>query len=171
MENTFNVPIIPENDEERLARLYSYGIKDTYEESGTFKHIVSMAAHIFKVPIALVSIVDEEQVIFVGNVGMEDTGQVSRGISLCSLAVLKEEVTVFENAREEACLLANPLVVGDFGLQFYAAAPLQSPDGFRLGAVCIIDKNPRTFSEAEQDLLKGLATAVMDELEERQRLR
>ena len=168
MENTFNKPIIPKNDEERLAKLYSYGIDQVYEKAGTFKHIVSMAASIFKVPIALVSFVDEEQVIFAGNFGMEDTRKVSRGVSLCSLAILHEEVTVFENAREEACLLANPLVAGDFGLQFYAAAPLQTPDGFRLGAVCIADKTPRSFSVAEREFLKGLAAAVMDELEEGQ---
>ena len=167
MENTFGVPIIPEDDEERLARLYSYGLVESYEEAGSFKHIASMAAHIFKVPIALVSFVEEEHVTFVANVGMEDTRQVSRGVSLCSLSVLREEVTVFENAREEACLLANPLVVGDFGLQFYAAAPLKTHDGYSLGSVCIVDKKPRKFSEAEQELLKGLAAAVMEEMEER----
>lgn len=167
MENTFGIPIIPENDEERLLSLYSYGVVGSYEESGSFKHIASMATHIFKVPIALVSFVEEEKVVFVGNVGMEDTRQVSRGVSLCSLSILREEVTVFENAREEACLLANPLVLGEFGLQFYAAAPLKSHDGYSLGSVCIVDKKPRKFAEAEQELLQGLATAVMEELEER----
>ncbi|WP_017731559.1 GAF domain-containing protein [Nafulsella turpanensis] len=167
MENSFGRPIIPENETERLTRLYSYGLTDTYEELGSFKHIASMAAHIFRTPIALVSFVDEKQVIFKANVGMEGTRQVSRGISLCSLSILQEEVTVFENAREEACLLANPLVTGDFGLQFYAAAPLQTPDGYRIGSVCIVDKKPRKFSDAEQELLQGLASAVMEELEEK----
>lgn len=167
MENSFGLPIIPDDEEERLAKLYSYGIVETYEETGSFKHIASMASHIFKAPVALVSFVEEEQVTFVANVGMEDTRRVSRGISLCSLSILREEVTVFENAGEEACLLSNPLVAGDFGLRFYAAAPLQTADGYRIGSVCIVDKKPRKFSAAEQELLQGLATAVMDELEER----
>lgn len=166
MENTFGIPIIPPDDEERLAKLYQYTIADQFEQQGTFRHVAAMAAAIFRVPIALVSLVDREHVLFKGNVGMEDVHVVSRGASLCSLAVLSDEVTVFENARLEPCLLSNPLVRGDFGLKFYAGAPLKTPDGYKIGTVCIVDKKPRKFSETELKLLESLAAAVMDELEE-----
>lgn len=167
MENTFGIPIIPANDEERLSKLYSYNVLEKYDGDGIFKHVATMAAKIFKVPIALVSLVDKEHVIFKGNVGMEGTDVVSRGASLCSLAVLQDEVTVFEDAALEPCLLANPLVAGDFGLKFYAGAPLTTPDGYNIGIVCIVDKKVRTFSKADQELLQGLATEVMVELDER----
>jgi GAF domain-containing protein len=168
MENTFGMQIIPPNEEERLAKLHCFNILNDYDETGTFKHIAAMAAHIFKVPIALVSFVDKEQVFFKGNIGMEGTDSVSRGESLCSLAILKEEATVFENAKEEPCLIANPMVAGSFGLQFYAGAPLKTSDGFNIGTVCILDKKPRKLSGTEQYLLENLASAVMDELEEKQ---
>ncbi|WP_224997833.1 GAF domain-containing protein [Cesiribacter sp. SM1] len=168
MENTFGIPIIPDNDRERLEKLYSYNVIDRYDEDGIFKHVAAMAAKIFKVPIALVSLVDKEHVIFKGNVGMEGTDIVSRGASLCSLAVLNDGVTVFENAKEEPCLLSNPLVAGDFGLKFYAGAPIRTPDGFNIGTVCVVDKKVREFTEEDQRLLEGLATAVMTELEDRQ---
>lgn len=167
MENTFGIPIIPDNDEERLAKLYSYDLLDKYAEEGNFKHVAAMAANIFKVPIALVSLVDRAHVIFKGNIGMEGTDVVDRGASLCSLAVLQNEVTVFEDAKNEPCLLSNPLVAGDFGLKFYAGAPLITPDGFNIGTVCIVDKKERTFSADDQLLLQGLASAVMQELEDR----
>ena len=164
MNNTFGIDIIPENEVDRLNKLYNYQILDA-ETEGTFKHIAALAAHIFKVPIALVSFVDAATVWFKGNVGMEGIEGADRGISLCSLSILREEITVFRNTLEEKCLVANPLVAGEFGLRFYAAAPLRTHDGFNLGSVCIVDKVPREFSLEDQVTLEYMAKLVMDELE------
>ncbi|WP_162056481.1 GAF domain-containing protein [Pontibacter pamirensis] len=165
MDNTFGIPIIPDNEDERLAKLRSLNVLDTYEENGTFKHIAAIASRMFNVPIALVNFVDKDYVVTKARVGVGVSNEVSRGVSLCSLAVLRTDVTVFENAREEPCLLANPMVTGHFGLQFYAAAPLTTSDGFNIGAICVIDMEPRKFSESDQKMLEGLATIVMDEIE------
>ncbi|QMU30412.1 GAF domain-containing protein [Adhaeribacter radiodurans] len=164
MKNTFGIPIIPCNDRERVKKLHEYNILDTHSE-GSFKHITSLAAHIFKVPIALISFVDSERVWFKANEGMEEVTEIDRGISLCSLSILNDDLTVFTDTLEEPCLLANPLVAGSFGLRFYAAAPLQTADGYNLGSVCIVDKEPRKFTYADQDMLTHLAELVMKELE------
>lgn len=161
MENTFNIPMISENEEERLQTLYRYDILG----EASFKYIASMAAHVFKVPIALVSFVDREFVVFNGNVGLEGTDQMSRGISLCSLAILKKGVTVFEDTRDEPCLVDNPLVAGHTGLRFYAAATLTTPEGLNIGTVCIIDKERRTFSKGDEEILENIASIVMEDLE------
>ena len=166
MKNTFEAQIIPANEKERLAKLYSCNIIKIYEQSGTFKHIARMVAHIFKVQIAIVNFVDEKSVITEASVGTESGVRVPREISLCSLAILQDEVTVFENAKEEPCLLSNPMVHGDFGLQFYAGAPLITADGFKIGVIAIVDKTPRKFSKDEEQILKDLAAIVMEELEE-----
>lgn len=167
MENSFGKPIIPENEEQRLAKLRSLNILDTYEENGTFKHIAAVASRMFDVPIALVNFVVKDYVVTKAGVGMGSTKEVSRDVSLCSLAVLRKDVTVFENTLKEPCLLANPLVTGEFGLRFYAAAPLTTPDGYNIGAVCIVDKKPRKFSASDQKMLETLASAVMDEIEKK----
>jgi GAF domain-containing protein len=169
MDNTFGRPIIPDNEEQRLAKLRSLHILDTHEENGTFKHIAAMAARMFDVPIALVNFVERDYVVTKARVGLEGETEVSRGVSLCSLAVLRSDVTVFENAQQEPCLLANPLVIGEFGLRFYAAAPLTTFDGFRIGAVCLVDKEPREFSASDQKTLESLAAIVMDEIEKADR--
>jgi GAF domain-containing protein len=98
---------------------------------------------------------------------MEDTLEVPRGTSLCSLAVLEEEPTIFEDALKEPCLLANPLVAGSFGLRFYAGAPITTPDGFHIGTVCVVDKKPRSFSEEDKKLLIQFADNAMSLLEQR----
>jgi GAF domain-containing protein len=165
MDNTFGISIIPDNEHERLKKLHSLHVLDNYEENGTFKHIAAMASRMFEVPIALVNFVDKDYVITKAQVGMEEVSDVSRGISLCSLAILRTDVTVFENAQDQPCLLANPMVVGEFGLQFYAAAPLITEDGYTIGAVCIIDKAPRKFSASDQKILASLAAIVMNDVE------
>lgn len=168
MNNTFGKPIIPDNDEDRLKALQSYNILHSVPE-GFFNKLAQIIAKTFNTPIALISLVDKEQVFFKANVGMEGTTYVDRGVSLCSLAILNNEPTVFETAAEEPCLLANPLVAGEFGLRFYAGAPITTFDGFNIGTVCIVDKQPRTFSEEDEELLKQFATAAMNAIVERKK--
>ena len=61
--------------------------------------------------------------------------------------------------------LANPLVAGEFGLQFYAGVPLRTPDGYNLGTFCILDREPREFSAEDTRALQDLAAIVMNDLE------
>jgi PAS domain S-box-containing protein len=164
MENTFGKNIIPENDQLRIEALKRYKILDTPPENA-FDNVARLATQIFNVPISLISLVDEEQVYFKANIGMGRAKSTSRGVSLCSLAVLQTEVTVFENAPDEPCLLTNPNVAGAFGLKFYAGAPLITHDGFMIGTLCIIDQTPRVFSTADREIMQSLAKIVMYEIE------
>lgn len=164
MDNTFGINIIPGNEVGRQKALERYQILGSPPEN-SFNHVARLTAQIFKVPISLVSLVGAEQVFFKANFGMGNAKSSSRGQSLCSLAVLQPGVTVFEDARKEPCLLANPLVAGNFGLQFYAGAPLTTHDGYAIGTLCIIDKAVRKFSDQDRQVLEGLAKIVMDEIE------
>ncbi|MDB5264074.1 MAG: serine/threonine protein kinase, partial [Adhaeribacter sp.] len=97
MENTFGVPIIPDNEAARITRLKELNILDTPAEK-SFDNVAAIAAQMFNVPIALVSFVDSHRVWFKANVGMEEVQEVGRGVSLCSLVVLNEELIVYKNA-------------------------------------------------------------------------
>ncbi|WP_207497219.1 PAS domain-containing protein [Aridibaculum aurantiacum] len=164
MLNTFTIDIVPGNDEQRLDALYRYKILDAPSEE-SFNNLTQIIADVFDVPIALISLVDKERVVFKGNVGMPGVKNVDRGLSLCSLAVLSDGPTIINNTLEDPCLLMNPLVHGDFGLRFYAGAPLVTPDGFNIGTVCIVDKKPRNFTDREQERLQRFASTVMHEIE------
>ncbi len=164
IENTFGMNIIPENESERLVALKRYRIMDSPSES-SFDNIANLCTQIFNVPISLVSLVDADRVFFKANIGMGKAKETDRGKSLCSLAVLHPEITVFEDALKEPCLIANPNVAGNFGLRFYAGAPLITHDGFLIGTLCIIDKKPRKLSEQEGKILSGMALAIMDQIE------
>jgi GAF domain-containing protein len=163
MLNTFGKDIIPHNDTERLKALQYYDIigdlKDSY-----FHNLGSIVAQTFDTPIALISFVEKEKVSFKVNVGMEGTNEVDRGISLCSLAILDNDPTIFSDATKEPCLINNPLVAGEFGLKFYAGAPITTPDGYNIGTLCIVDFEPREFSEKETEILVDFAKVAMQEI-------
>jgi signal transduction histidine kinase/GAF domain-containing protein len=164
IENTFGINILPENETARLEALQRYRITDTPSED-SFDGIARLATQIFNVPISLLSLVDAESVFFKANIGMGKAKEANRGKSLCALAVLDHEVTVFEDALKEPCLMANPNVIGDFGLRFYAGAPLITHDGFLIGTLCIIDQKTRDFSQSDRKILEGLAATAMEQIE------
>ena len=150
-------------ESERLQALMRYDILDTPAD-GSFDRVTKMAAKIFKVPIALITLVDEDRIWFKSKYGL-DVEQIGKDPGLCSSAILSDDVYLIEDAKNDLRCLNNPLVRGEFGLQFYAAAPLITQDGYRLGNLCIIDKEKRSLTEEQQEILEMMAGIVMDELE------
>ena len=147
----------------RLQVLKRYNILDTPED-GSMNRLAGLAAKVFNMPIALISLVDEDRIWFKSRHGL-DAAQIDRGGGLCDSAILSEEVYIVEDARRDPRTLANPLVAGEFGLQFYAAAPLQTHDGYKLGTFCLIDQKQRYLTEAQKLILQDMAAIAMDEIE------
>ena len=158
-------PGAPESSDEegRMTAVRRYDLLDTPPD-GAFDRITALAARIFQVPIALVSVVDYDRIWFKSRHGLT-VEQIDRDAGLCASAILQSEPWVVTDARSDTRALANPLVAGEMGLQFYAGVPLTSRDGHNLGALCLIDFVPREFSPAEQATLTDLAAMVMSELE------
>ncbi len=159
----------PANEAKRMEALKRYNILDTPPD-GSFDRITKLAATIFDVPIAIISLVDTERIWFKSAYGLT-VNQIDRVPGLCASAILSSDVYVIGDAGNDPRSLANPLVAGEFGLRFYAAAPLQTEGQYNLGTLCIIDKTQRTLTDKEQKILKELADIVMDEMELRLSLR
>jgi GAF domain-containing protein len=153
-----------ETEQARMAAVRRYDILDTPPD-GAFDRIATLAADIFDVPIALVTIVDEDRIWFKAKHGLSEVNEISREPGLCASAVLDAATYIVEDARQDPRTLANSLVCGQFGLRFYAAAPLRTADGHRLGTLCVIDKEPRMFSPRQARVLDQLANVVVDEME------
>ncbi len=147
----------------RLAALHRYDLLDTPPDQ-SFDRLTALAARIFDVPISIVSLVDHDRIWFKSHHGL-DVEEIGREPGLCASAILHGEPWVVEDARSDPRSLANPLVAGEFGLQFYAGAPLVTRDGHRLGTICVIDREPRTVTPEEEQTLADLAEIVVDEME------
>lgn len=147
----------------RQEALRHYDILDTPPD-GAFDRIALLAATFFKAPIALVTLVDEDRIWFKSKYGI-DAQEIPRCPGLCASAILADTAYVIKNARIDPRTLSNPLVVGEMGLQFYAAHPLLTHDGYRLGTINIIDFEPREFSPEDETMLKHFAGLVMDQME------
>jgi hypothetical protein len=151
------------DEEGRMNAVRRYDLLDTPPD-GAFDRITALAARIFNVPIALVTVVDHDRIWFKSRHGLP-VEQIDRDPGLCASAILQHEPWVVMDARVDPRTLANPLVAGEMGLQFYAGAQLRTRDGYNLGTMCVIDVKPREFTVGETATLHDLAAMVMSELE------
>lgn len=162
--------LIPANDVQRLQALAPYQLLGNAPDA-VFDEVVRLIAKLFRVPIALVSLVEEHNVWFKANFGLAGAERVARDESMCSVAILQEETTVFGDLLQEPCQLTKSSIVEALQLRFYAGHPLRTATGEAIGALCLIDRRPRVLSEAEQARLPQFATLIMQMLDLRLALR
>ncbi|MDT8838742.1 sensor domain-containing diguanylate cyclase [Paraburkholderia fungorum] len=153
---------IPNNEPARLATLRALRLLDTPSEE-RFDRLTRVARRLFKAPIALVSLIDENRQWFKSCIGL-NVAETSRDISFCGHAILHDDVLVIPDARNDARFYDNPLVTGAPGIRFYAGQPLTAPNGSKLGTLCVIDTHPREFGSEERGLLRDLAQIVEREI-------
>jgi PAS domain S-box-containing protein len=155
---------VPANEAERLAALYRYQILDTPPEAA-FDRITALAARLFDMPVALVSLIDESRAWFKSCIGFS-IHEIPREGAFCGFAILMDDPLIVLDTRQDDRFACTPLVQGEPGVQFYAGAPLLTEDGFNLGTLCLVDLKPHDlFSAAQQATLVDLAAMVVDELE------
>jgi formate hydrogenlyase transcriptional activator len=155
-------PALPENEAERLNALRRYQILDTPPEPA-FDRIAEMAANFFHVPMAGLSLVDEDRVWFKSRLGIE-ASQTARDAGLCSTAMLSQGVFHLRDAADDERATAHSLV-HDLGIRFYAGAPLRTEQGLNLGTVWVIDQKPRELASGEAEMLRALAALAMNQME------
>jgi len=154
---------IPADDKERLAALRALLILDTPPEE-RFDKIVQFAATEFDMPIALLSLIDENRQWFKAIVGL-DVCETGRDISFCGHAILQPDIFVIPDARADERFADNPIVTGEPYVIFYAGAPLQLASGFTVGTLCLIDRKPRQLDATELAILTTLRDLLLEEME------
>lgn len=123
---------------------------------------VRLTARLFDMPVALISLVEEAEVAFKASYGMDVPARVSRQESMCSVAILHEETSVFEDLKTQPCELVEPMLVEKMNMRFYAGHPLQTPEKANIGTLCVIGREIGFFSTEDRLLLKELADVVAD---------
>ena len=153
---------MPSNEAERLEAVRALDILGTAPEEH-FDAVCRNAQVMFGLPVALVSLVDEERQWFKARCGFDADGT-PRGAAFCTYTILSDEVLVIEDALQDVRVCESPLVTGRHGIRFYAGAPLIVRPGIRLGSLCVLDTKPRTFSPEQRQQLRDLARMVVAHL-------
>lgn len=160
-----SVHVSPEEDR-RLAAVRRYEILGTPPDRA-FDRVAALAARLLGMPAASVTIVGEDRIWFKAAYGLDGVREIGRDRGLCASAVCSDNTLVIPDILRDPVAAAHPLAAGPFGMRFYAAAPIITSDGYRLGTVNVLDIRPRTITDADATTLAELAAVVMDELEMR----
>jgi excisionase family DNA binding protein len=156
---------VPPNEAARLAALHATGLVDTPPED-VFDRLTRLAAQVTDCPMALITLLTSERQWFKARTGLS-TPETARESAFCSHAILQAGPFMVEDARRDPRFEANPLVTGEPHIRFYGAFPLLNADGLPLGALCVLDREPRRLRDKEIKALGELAAIASDEIKRR----
>ncbi len=159
---------LPADEGERLRLLHALDLLDSPPEPA-FDRITRLLARVLDVPIALVSLVDEQRQWFKSRVGLE-VSETPREYAFCAHTILKASPLVVADASQDPRFRDNPLVTGEPNIRFYAGVPIRSSAGLALGTLCVIDDKPRMLSQEELDTLCDLGDLASKEVKLRETL-
>jgi two-component sensor histidine kinase len=153
-----------DDDPRRLAAIHAYDILDGLPFD-SFDHITEMAADIFDAPIAAVRVADTDRVWCKppSIIGGDASAQSPNFSGFTRSAIEGWRL----NGKKSARSLTMPLVAVELGLRFYVSAPLTTREGYAVGTLCVIDREPRRIDDHQVRHLKSLAAIVMDQMEAR----
>ncbi len=159
-------------DRERLQALERTGIMDAAPPSSHMR-AARLAGRLLKVPVSLVSFVDDTRQYFSAQTGLDsplsETRTTPLSHSLCQHVVTAEDALVVEDARENPLVCSNGAVT-DMNVIAYLGVPIRSPDGYVLGSFCAIDKKPRKWTEDDVSHMRDFAAMIESDLRLRETL-
>ncbi|WP_411826327.1 ATP-binding protein [Luteolibacter sp. AS25] len=154
-------------DAARLVALRETGLLDTAPED-SFDRISNLARRVLGVPVALVSLVDEQRQFFKSACGLpqELAGLRETPLthSFCQHVVNSAKALIVRNSLEHPLVKAN-LAVGELGVNAYLGFPILAGDGHVIGSFCVLDFKARDWTDAEIALVEDLAAVVTTEIE------
>jgi signal transduction histidine kinase/FixJ family two-component response regulator len=150
-------------EELRLKALLEYEVLDSEAEQD-FDDLTRLAASLCNTPISLITFVDQDRQWFKSALGI-DIRETLRSISFCTHAIEGDDVFELKDMLQEPVFATNPLVTEEPHLRFYAGMPLITPNGYRLGTICVMDVVPRELTLAQKEALRVLGRQVVNNLE------
>jgi hypothetical protein len=149
-------------EEMRVAFLRSLTILDTAHDIN-LDRIVTLCRQIFDVPVAEISLIDEDRQWLKSVQGL-DVSETPREHSFCTITIEEDRVFEVSDTLLDPLVSDNPYVVGEPHIRYYMGAPINIA-GFRIGALCILDFKPHEKrTKRERDILSGLADVVAREI-------
>lgn len=150
----------------RLAALNRYDILDTATED-EFEQIIQLVQRVFAMPMAAVTLVDGDRQWFKARRGI-GPAETPRSIAFCHHTIAAADGLAVEDTAVDTRFATSPLVTGDPNIRSYLGVPLRTPDGYQVGALCILGNEARRFSLEDREILRRFSEVVMSQMELRQ---
>ena len=154
-------PQIPVNEAERMNALRESGLLEI-DNYPAFDRLTRLATRFFRVPLAMITLVDDHAAIVKSADGRALASQ-PRDLSFCGHTILGDAPLVVSDTLLDERFADNPQVAGDPGVRFYAGFPLRLRDWACVGSLCLIDYAPREFTAADAAVLADLSALAEDE--------
>lgn len=120
-----------------------------------------------KVPVAIISIVDEDRQVFAGHCGLpapwDAKGETPMSHSFCQHVVERAAPLIVNDANVHALVRENH-AIADLGVVAYLGVPIALPSGELVGALAAIDTKEREWTDHELQTLTTLAQVVEREI-------
>jgi GAF domain-containing protein len=158
---------LPTDEDDRLDALADYDV-ESLAALDTFDRLSSLIASHFDISVAFVGLVHEVEERFIACHGA-DWETMDREDTICTYAILDDDVTVIENVQDDPRFEYNE-TLKQLDIRSYAGANITSPDGTVLGELCLIHDEPRSYTDEELADLQLFADEVAEQLELRRRL-
>jgi GAF domain-containing protein len=153
----------PTTEAARVAALDRYAILDSEPEQ-SFDDLVILAAHICQVPMAMLSLVDDHRQWFKSKVGVQ-VCETPKEASICAQAIQQNDLFIVPDTLQDSRFRDNPFVTGEPHIRFYAGAPLINDDGYALGTLCVLDREPRELDAAQKEAINALGRLALRQME------
>jgi len=147
----------------RTDALRDLGLLDTPPEE-RFDRVVRLAKRLFDVPVVALNLIDDDRLYTLSAAGAEPGASTPRDISFCPRTIDTRQPLIIADTTRDTEWADHPLVTGSPHVRFYAGAPLAAPGGEIVGALCLVDHQPRVMSMTDHALLEDLARWVESEL-------
>lgn len=157
----------PIDEDDRLAALRDMGVLND-SRNPRFDDVVEMARNLFGTDTAALSFIDTDRQWVKSFAGI-NPGELTRSEGVCSLTIQRSELLVIEDLSVDPRFCDRSWVRRIGGARFYAGYPIESVDGHRVGALCLLDSKPRKFSERDHALLRQLALRIQALVGDRKR--
>lgn len=153
----------------RLEAVVRTGLLDTPPEEG-FDRLTKLAAKLIGVPVAFISLVDEERDYYKSAVGLDSHLTAKRelqGRTFCHYAVASGAPLIIDDTLRSPDFREVP-TIQSLGVRAYAGIPLITDDGQAIGSFCAVDFAPREWSPLEIEILTELAASALREIKLRE---
>jgi signal transduction histidine kinase len=156
---------IPADEADRIKALRMYeNVEEEIIREEVFDRLAALAALICNAPVAFIKLVGHDKQYIKASFGSQGS-TMPRSAGICQYTILQDDVLEVRDSLEHELFKQDPDLPGPDKLRFYAGVPLRTPDGYKIGTLCVIDRIPGQLSESQKEALRTLADEIISRYE------